>query len=211
VPRTQRSAPHLRRGVPQSRGPSMSRTESVGPGSAEQRCTLHRVRDTDPPDSRFNIQTAERHESALSRRGLRPSFASTAPEKQEGVGNAGCPLHPQPRVRFALVKMHTSKRVHRNHPTFPHAMVLTVSFALSSVTGLFCHRRPRTDVVPKPGRADITSANLTPASGRQDHATSPSTASSLVRSLLTAHGVTRPAIPSRAKRCRVHRIRTPRP
>src|SRR5882762_8000621 len=62
---------------------------------------------------------------------------------KEGVGNAGCPLHPQPRVRFALVKMHTSKRVHRNHPTFPHAMVLTVSFELSSVTGLFCHRRPR--------------------------------------------------------------------
>src|SRR2546429_50199 len=25
---------------------------------------------------------------------------------REGVGNAGCPLHPQPRVRFALVKMH---------------------------------------------------------------------------------------------------------
>ena len=49
----------------------------------------------------------------------------------EGVGNAGCPWHPQPRVRFALVEMHTSKRVPRNHPTFPHAMVLTVSFALS--------------------------------------------------------------------------------
>src|SRR3981189_1374181 len=48
----------------------------------------------------------------------------------EGVGNAGCPLHPQPRVRFALVEMHTSKRVHRNHPAFPHAMVLTVSFVL---------------------------------------------------------------------------------
>jgi hypothetical protein len=30
-----------------------------------------------------------------------------------------------------LVKMHTSKRVHRNHPAFPHAMVLTVSFVLS--------------------------------------------------------------------------------
>jgi hypothetical protein len=41
------------------------------------------------------------------------------------------------------------------------------------VTGLFCHRRQRTNVVPKPGRADITSANLTPASGRQDHTTSP--------------------------------------
>ena len=23
---------------------------------------------------------------------------------KEGVGNAGCPLHPQPRVRFALVE-----------------------------------------------------------------------------------------------------------
>src|SRR6266852_5477370 len=66
-------------------------------------------------------------------------------------------------------------------------MVLTVSFELSPVTGLFCHRRPRTNVVPKPGWADATSANLTPASGRQDHTTSPYAATSLVRSLLIAH------------------------
>src|SRR6266849_10714521 len=76
-------------------------------------------------------------------------------------------------------------------------MVLTVSFVLSPVTGLFCHRRPRTNVVPKPGRADITSANLTPASGRQDHATSPYATSSLVRVLLTAHGFKEPALRSR--------------
>jgi hypothetical protein len=184
VLRTQRSAPYWRRGVLQSRGPSLSRTESVGPGSAEQRCTLHRVRDTDPPDSRFNIQTAERHESALSRRGLRPSFASTAPEKQEGVGNAGCPLHPQPRVRFALVKMHTSKRVHRNHPTFPHAMVLRL---ISS--------SPGNRALLPPSSADMFCLSpvgptqlLTPASGRQDHTTSPYATSSLVRSLLTALG-----------------------
>src|ERR1700730_15622624 len=62
-------------------------------------------------------------------------------------------------------------------------MVLTGSFALSSVTGLFCHRRPRTNVVSAPGRADTTSANLTPASRRQDHTTSPYATSSLVRSL----------------------------
>ena len=86
-------------------------------------------------------------------------------------------------------------------------MVLTVSFALSPVTGLFCHRRPRTNVVSAPGRADTTSANLTPASGRQDHTTSSYATTSLVRVLWTAHGlITRPAIPSRAKRCRVHRI-----
>ena len=60
---------------------------------------------------------------------------------KEGVGNAGCPWHPQPRVRLALVEMHTSKRVPRNHPTFPHAMVLTVSFVLSPAIGLVCHRR----------------------------------------------------------------------
>jgi hypothetical protein len=43
-------------------------------------------------------------------------------------------------------------------------MVLTVSFVLSPVTGLVCHRRLR----------KLPSANLTPASGRQDHTTSPS-------------------------------------
>ena len=86
-------------------------------------------------------------------------------------------------------------------------MVLTGSFALSSVTGLFCHRRPRTNVVSAPGRADTTSANLTPASGRQDHTTSPYATTSLVRVLLIAHRlIARPAIPSHAKRCRVHRI-----
>jgi hypothetical protein len=59
------------------------------------------------------------------------------------VGNAGCPLHPRPRVRYVLAKKHTSKRVHRNRPAFPHAMVLTVSFALSPVIGLVCHRHQR--------------------------------------------------------------------
>ena len=41
--------------------------------------------------------------------------------------------------------------------------------------------------------ADATSANLTPASGRQDHTTSPYAASSLVRVLLTAHRFKEPA------------------
>src|SRR5947207_15764709 len=41
VPRMQRSAPRLRRGALLIRGPCR-----LGPGSAEQRCTLHRVRDT---------------------------------------------------------------------------------------------------------------------------------------------------------------------
>src|SRR6267142_4328974 len=39
----------------------------------------------------------------------------------------------------------------------------------------------------KPGWADLNSASLTPASGRQDHATSPYATTSLVRTLLIAH------------------------
>jgi hypothetical protein len=67
----------------------------------------------------------------------------------------------------------------------PCAMVLTVSSALSSVTGLFCHRRQW-----------IVSTNLAPASGRQDHTASPSAQPPLV-----AQGL-RPAM------C-VHRIPLP--
>src|SRR6202795_2161693 len=86
-------------------------------------------------------------------------------------------------------------------------MVLTVSFVLSPVTELFCHRRLRTNVLSAPGRADKTSANLTPASGRQDHTTSPSAAIiSRPRALDRSRAEARPAITSRAKRCRVHRI-----
>ena len=55
-------------------------------------------------------------------------------------------------------------------PGIPCAMVLTAYFVLSPVTGLSCHRRLR----------DIASANLTPASGRQDHTTSPSASAPLV-------------------------------
>src|SRR5229473_1516924 len=109
----------------------------------------------------FNFQKANSSNNfALATRSARGVAESSAPK--EGVGNAGCPLHPQPRARLALVKMHTSKRVHRNRPAFPHAMVLTVSFVLSPVTGLFCHRHQRIKVLSKPGRADLTSANLTP-------------------------------------------------
>jgi hypothetical protein len=44
VPRMLRNASHLRRGALLIRGPQ---TLEVDPGSAEQRFTLHRVRDTE--------------------------------------------------------------------------------------------------------------------------------------------------------------------
>ncbi len=70
----------------------------------------------------------------------------------EGVGNAGCPLHPRSRVPFVLVERTRVTTSTPERPAFPHAMVFLVS-------------------VP-----------------------------------VITHGfITRPAIPSRAKRCRVHR------
>src|SRR5450432_1477249 len=72
-------------------------------------------------------------------------------------------------------------------PDVPARNGFTAYFVLSPVTGLFCHRRSRTDVLSAPGRADTTSANLTPASGRQDHTTSPYAATSLVRVPSIAH------------------------
>src|SRR5713226_5768081 len=118
---------------------------------------------------------------------MRPSFAKIF-RPTEGVGNAGCPLHPRSRVHLVVVERTRITTSTPERPAFPHAMVLTVSFALSPVTGLFCHRRQRIKVLSAPGRADLTSANLTPASGRQDHTTSPYATTSLVRVLLIAHG-----------------------
>jgi hypothetical protein len=95
-------------------------------------------------NSRFNSQTANfgyafafprRHAPEVLQRTFRPG-------KSEGVGNAGCPLHPWPRVQ----KVESTRVLTADtpvHPAFPHAMVLTVSFALSPVTGLDCHRRRR--------------------------------------------------------------------
>jgi hypothetical protein len=61
--------------------------------------------------------------------------------RTEGAGNAGRSMRPQPRVQN---KKHTSvvTTVTPVSPGIPRAMVLTVSFALSSVTGLVCHRHP---------------------------------------------------------------------
>jgi hypothetical protein len=88
-----------------------------------------------------NSRIVRRRAFSISRRDA-PEVCKNLPPK-EGVGNAGCPLHPRPRVRFAFGKKHTSIRVHRNRPAFPHAMVLTAYVGLSPVTGLFCHRRLR--------------------------------------------------------------------
>jgi hypothetical protein len=58
-------------------------------------------------------------------------------------------------------------------------MVLTVSFALSLVTGL----------VATIAGGNMISANLTPASGRQDHTTSPSALVPFVKGTIGVHRI----------------------
>jgi hypothetical protein len=73
-------------------------------------------------------------------------------------------------------------------------MVLTAYFVLSPVTGLFCHRRLADIGASQPGWADAPPQNLTPASGRQDHTTSPSAFMPLVNGTISVH-----RIPSRVR------------
>jgi hypothetical protein len=68
---------------------------------------------------------------------------------------------------------------HTGSPGIPYAMVLTVSFVLSPVIGLICHRRLQT----------LPSANLTPASRRQDHTTSPSASARFVKRAACVHRI----------------------
>src|SRR5713101_6408539 len=106
--------------------------------------------------------------AARCARGLHLSLAPI-----EGVGNAGCPLHPRPRVHFVLVESTRVTTSTPERPAFPHAMVLTAYVVLSPVTGLFCHRRLRKCGLSAPGRADLPSRELDAsvgASGPHDFA-----------------------------------------
>jgi hypothetical protein len=123
----------------------------------------------------------------------------------EGVGNAGCPLHPRSRVHFVLVER---TRVTTSTPESPGIP------ARNGFNGL-CRALPgdRALLPPssadmflsKPGWADLNSANLTPASGRQDHTILPSAATSFVSSPFDRSQVFRPALHH------VARLTLPRP
>jgi hypothetical protein len=81
----------------------------------------------------------------------------------------GCALHPRSRVQFVQKKAHTSIQVQRRHSDIPCAMVLRLISCSPRRTGLVVTVASRT--LPR---------HLTPASGRQDHTTSPYVQAALV-------------------------------
>src|SRR6185312_15355730 len=112
------------------------------------------------------------HALAFPRR-ISPEFCSVValPEIREGAGNAGCWLHPWPPREKLAQKRALTDRYSRDNPAFP-AQWFTAYFALSSVS--------RTLLSPSPARCACIVANLAPATGRQDHTTSPSASASSV-------------------------------
>src|SRR5260221_4029591 len=114
-----------------------------------------------------------------------PRYAPEALMKlspKEGVGNAGCPLHPRPRVHLVVVER---TRVTTSTPESPDVPARNgFNGFLRALLGdrALLPPSPTDMFLSKPGWADSNSANLTPASGRQDHTTSPYAATSFVSS-----------------------------
>ena len=125
----------------------------------------------------------ERH----SRGAMRPSSANTsAPVRAWGMPGVDAPAASRANDNKAHERSH-----HRSTGSARHSRTqwFTVYSALSSVTGLVCHRRLRVDP-----------ANLTPASGRQDHTALPSALVSSSFDTTRVHRIPRPTSVTTAKR-----------
>src|SRR6185369_5916368 len=94
----------------------------------------------------------------------------------------GMPGAQRARSLACKIKKHTSiiTTVTPDTPGIPRAMVLMAYFVISPVIGLCCHRRLANTAGPRPVGPTSPPQNLTPASRRQDHTTSPSAATSFV-------------------------------
>jgi hypothetical protein len=110
------------------------------------------------------------HAPTLSRRDAPELCGDFRPQETEGAGKAGCPLHPQPRVRIE----EAHERSHHRFTGFTRP-------SLRNGFNGFLRALPgdRAFLPPSPPRS-LLLKNLTPASGRQDHTTSPSAIAALV-------------------------------
>jgi hypothetical protein len=101
----------------------------------------------------------------------------SCPPNSEGAGNAGRTMHPQPRVQMKKAHEH-SHHGHTGLTRHSPRNGFTAYFALSPAIGLVCHRR----------LARLL-ADLTPASRRQNHTTSPSASAPFVKCAARVHRI----------------------
>jgi hypothetical protein len=132
-----------------------------------------------------------------------PGFLRNFPPfKSEGAGNAGCPVHPQPRVRMGVVKCtRVFTASSPQQPGIPARNGFNGCFVLSPAIGSFATVASRIKVLSGPVEPNEPPRDLTPASRRQDHTTSPSaSAPPSSRARDRSRRSIRPAIPSHAQR-----------
>jgi hypothetical protein len=129
-------------------------------------------------------QTQLRDLAAGSARGL-PEIPYP---QSEGAGNAGRPMRPIAACAMIVVERTRVSQVTPESPGIPGAMVYGLFRALPGEPGFLATVA-----------SGIASANLTPASGRQDHTTSPSALALFVSSIF-ASTASRPALVTIAKR-----------
>jgi hypothetical protein len=130
-----------------------------------------RIHQTQISHGQDDFGHTERHTFAIPRRGLRPSLAKrSAPERAWGMPGAQCTRSLVCEVVVQNAHEY-SQRSHRKSPGIP---------ARNGFNGLF-RALPGDRAFLSPSSAD-TSANLTPASRRQDHTTSPSALALFVKS-----------------------------
>src|ERR1700716_2068310 len=117
---------------------------------------------------------------------MRPSCARIF-RPTEGVGNAGCPPHPQPRAQSVVTHTSVVTTGPPEHPAFPHAIVLTAYFVLSPATNSSCHRHQRIKACPRPVGPTCL-RQLDTSNGCQDHTALPSATTSFVCAPSITHG-----------------------
>jgi hypothetical protein len=59
------------------------------------------------------------YDSAIPRRDAPEFLQNHSPRETEGAGNAGCPMHPQPRVQNKKAHERSHHGHTGNHPAFP--------------------------------------------------------------------------------------------
>jgi hypothetical protein len=146
-----------RRGNSRTPSPSVMRRYCDGPPDQPACALFYRIRISNSPRHTFAISLRITPELM---REARPSRI----ERARGMPGDGLTHGPPATKKQAAVTTGSA-----GSTGIPRAMVLTVSFVLFSGTGLSC-----------PRHSWFVSTNLAPASGRQNHTTSPSAHTPLV-------------------------------
>jgi hypothetical protein len=133
---------------------------------------------------------AASHSRGASARGLQESFA-----QQRAWGMPGAQCTRSLACEMEVSTRASSPKVHRNHPAFPHAMVLTAYFVLSPATNSSCHRHRRIKACLRPVGPTCLH-QLDTSNGCQDHTALPSASASFVSTPFDRSRIFRPALRS---------------